>query len=121
MCKDRVIKYGDIYYVNLNSFGSVQKGIRPCVVISNNIGNYHSNIVIVVPLTTKIEKQKNMPTHLLITPSERNGLKHDSVITTEQIITVDKQFLINKIGTVDNEILNDLNNSVMISVSPTLS
>lgn len=76
------MKRGDIYYIDLGDYvGSEQGGIRPCVIISNDIGNVHSNILIVAPISTKL---KQLPTHQIIV------LKRFSVIMYEQIRTVDK-------------------------------
>lgn len=80
-----IIKRGQIYYCDLSSArGSEQGGLRPCIIIQNDIGNKHSPTVIVVPLTTKTTKAK-LPTHIPIT----EGTK-PSVALCEQIRTIDK-------------------------------
>lgn len=76
------MKRGDIYYIDLGDYiGCEQGGIRPCVIVSNDIGNLHSNILTVAPISTKL---KQLPTHQIIT------LKRLSVIMYEQIRTIDK-------------------------------
>lgn len=93
MCK---IRRGEIYLANLsNNLGSVQAGSkRPVLVLSNDIGNAVSPIIIVVPLTTKIEKKRDLPTHVTIRKDDYSALRYDSVIMVEQIITIDKKQLL---------------------------
>lgn len=91
------IKQGDIYYADLsgNKF-SEQGNIRPVLIIQNNIGNKYSPTTIIVPLTTEIKKA-NMPTHAVI---EKNGtgLQHDSMALCEQVRTIDKRRLKDRVG-----------------------
>lgn len=86
--KKSEVSRGDIIYFNLNGEGSVQSGIRPCCVISNNLCNKFSPVVTVVPLTSKICK-KNIPTHVKLN-KKQTKLKTDSVALVEQLITVNK-------------------------------
>lgn len=99
------IKRGDILVVNLpkNDF-SVQSGIRPVLVLQNNIGNKYSPTTIVVPLTSQIKKV-NQPTHKVILKEDAIGLKVDSMVLCEQIITIDKRKIEEKIGQITNDII----------------
>ena len=99
------VKRGDILMVNLpkNDF-SVQSGTRPVLVLQNNIGNKYSPTTIVVPLTSQIKKV-NQPTHKVISKEDATGLKVDSMVLCEQIITIDKRKIEEKIGQITNDII----------------
>ena len=90
------IKCGDVYFANLSGQGSLQTGLRPVVVVSNDIGNYYSGIVTVMPLTSK--HKKDLPTHMKIKPNDINGLRSESIILGEQITTINQNQLGYKIG-----------------------
>lgn len=96
--------------------GSVQGGTRPAVVISNNKGNKFSPVLIVIPLTSRLDK-KNMPTHHTIEPSTINGLTKTSIALAEQIITVGKDTVRNIVGTLDEIDVNFINRKVMTSLA----
>lgn len=99
------IKCGDVYFANLCGQGSLQTGLRPVVIVSNDIGNYYSGIVTVMPLTSK--NKKNLPTHMKITPNDTNGLRNESTILGEQITTINQNQLGYRIGRLtDNELKN---------------
>lgn len=97
------MKMFDIFYANLsqNTIKSEQGGIRPVIVIQNNVGNKYSPTVIVLPITSEIKKE-NMPTHCVIHKSEINGLRVDSMVLAEQIRVIDKSRLKDYIGYLDN-------------------
>lgn len=104
---------GDIYFANLQSTGAHQQnGRRPVVVIQNDIGNMHSPTTIVIPLTSKMKK-RYQPTHVIIEANESTGLRVDSVALFEQIQTISKDWLEDKIGYVD---CSTLNSALKISV-----
>jgi len=85
----RLVFRGNVYIVDLgDNKGSVQNGIRPCVVIGNNMNNVHSNTTQIIPFTTS-EKQ-NLPVHISLNKSKYPFLMQDSVAIVEQITTVDK-------------------------------
>ncbi len=108
------IKRGDIYYADLSPvIGSEQGGIRPVVVVQNDVGNKYSPTVIAAAITSKINKAK-LPTHIEI-DAENFGLPRDSVILTEQIRTIDKKRLREKIGKLDGEYMNKVNDALVIS------
>lgn len=96
--------------------GSVQGGTRPAVVISNNRGNKFSPVLIVVPLTSRMDK-KFMPTHHTIEPSMINGLSKTSIALAEQIITVGKDMVRNVIGSLEEMDVNFINRKVMTSLA----
>ena len=90
------VKRYDIVQADLSgSIGSEQGGIRPVLVIQNDIGNLHSSTTIVMPFSTKIFKNPNQPTHTLIKKSDKTGIKMDSILLGEQMRVIKK-----KIGSV---------------------
>ncbi len=108
------IKRGDIYYADLSPVvGSEQGGIRPVLIVQNNVGNRYSPTVIAAAITSRQEKAK-LPTHIPIV-ADNCGLSKDSVVLLEQIRTIDKQRLKEKMGTVDEGSMNRVNNAISIS------
>ena len=110
-----VIKRGDMFYADLSPvIGSEQGGIRPVLVIQNNVGNKYSPTVIVSAITSQLNKSK-LPTHIEL-ESEEFGLKSDSIILTEQIRTIDKSRLKEKIGHINDErVMNKIDNALGVS------
>ena len=107
------IRRGDIFYADLSPVvGSEQDGIRPIVIIQNDVGNRFSPTIIGIAITSK-EKVK-MPTHLEI-DGTKYGLEKDSVILAEQIRTLDKSRLKEKVGKLDKETLDTLKKAIEIS------
>lgn len=96
--KNQVPQFGDIFYASLTQDGCVQGGTRPVVIVQNNIGNLHSPIVEVLPITTKTQKANYMPTHVIVSANHENGLRSDSVVLAEQVRVINKTQLGNKIG-----------------------
>lgn len=109
------IKRGDMFYADLSPVvGSEQGGIRPVVIIQNDIGNRHSPTVIAAAITSQTGKNK-LPTHIEI-KSQSSGLKSDSIVLTEQIRTIDKSRLKEKIGHINDDIvMNKINNALGVS------
>ena len=105
------MKMFDIYYADLskNTVNSEQGGIRPVIVIQNDIGNKYSPTLIVLPITSEIKKE-NMPTHCILHKSIKNGLKVDSMVLAEQIRVIDKSRILDYIGYLDNT--NEQNNVI---------
>ena len=97
------MKMFDIYYADLskNTVNSEQGGIRPVIIIQNDIGNKYSPTLIVLPITSEIKKE-NMPTHCVLHKSVKNGLKVDSMVLAEQIRVIDKSRILDYIGYLDN-------------------
>lgn len=99
-----IVKRGDIFYADLSPVvGSEQGGVRPVLVIQNNIGNKHSPTVMVAAITSQINKAK-LPTHIEIN-AKQYGLPKDSVILLEQVRTIDKKRLTERIGICKDEII----------------
>lgn len=97
------IRRYDIVQADLGrSVGSEQGGVRPVLVIQNDIGNIYSSCTIVMPLSSKL-KSLNQPTHTLIRKSVDNGLKTDSILLGEQMRVISNQRIIRKIGTITDE------------------
>lgn len=110
-----IIKRGDIFYADLRPvIGSEQGGIRPVLVIQNDIGNKHSPTVIVAAITSRMNKAK-LPTHIEIEAS-RYGIVKDSVILLEQLRTIDKTRLKDKVCHLDAAILHQVDCALMISL-----
>lgn len=109
-----VIKRGDIFYADLSPvIGSEQGGIRPVLIVQNDIGNKYSPTVIAAAITSQINKAK-LPTHIEISEQEY-GLAKDSVILLEQIRTIDKKRLREKIGHLDDDLMEKVNEALGIS------
>lgn len=109
------VKRGFIFYSDLSPvIGSEQGGFRPVLVIQNNVGNKYSPTVIVAAITSHIEKAK-LPTHVELSAKEY-GLEKDSVILLEQIRTIDKQRLQQKITELDEKIMGRINEALKISL-----
>ena len=108
------IKRGDIYYADLSPVvGSEQGGLRPVLVIQNDVGNKYSPTVIVSAITSKMSKAK-LPTHIDVFANQV-GLSKDSVILLEQIRTIDKVRLKEKMGHLDDSIMLEVNSALSIS------
>ena len=109
------VKRGDIFYADLSPVvGSEQGGVRPVVIVQNDVGNRHSPTVIAAAITSRTEKTK-LPTHIDVT-ADRFGLAKDSVILLEQMRTIDKKRLGEKMGHLDDETMNAVNDAITISL-----
>ncbi len=109
-----IIKRGDIYYADLSPVvGSEQGGVRPVLIIQNDVGNKYSPTVIAAAITSQINKAK-MPTHIELAASEY-GLHKDSVVLLEQIRTIDKRRLREKIGHLDAKLMKSVNQALSVS------
>lgn len=108
------IHRGDIYYADLSPVvGSEQGGIRPVLIVQNNVGNRFSPTVIAAAITSRRSKA-NLPTHIPIN-SGSSGLAKDSVVLLEQVRTIDKRRLKEKMGTIDQSAMNAVDNAISIS------
>lgn len=109
------IKRGDMFYADLSPvIGSEQGGIRPVLIIQNDLGNKYSPTVIAAAITSQTNKAK-LPTHIEI-QGKAQGLKNNSVVLAEQIRTIDKSRLKEKIGHIDDEfVMNKINNALGVS------
>lgn len=110
-----VIKRGDIYYADLSPvIGSEQGGIRPVLIIQNDIGNQYSPTTIVLAITGQISKAK-LPTHVELS-CEACGLEKDSLILAEQIRTIDKRRLKERVSTLDEALMQRVDQALEISL-----
>ena len=109
------IKRGEIYYADLSPVvGSEQGGIRPVLIVQNDVGNRHSPTVIAAAITSQKEKAK-LPTHIEI-DAVRYGIEKDSVILLEQLRTIDKRRLKDKVCHLDDAMLDKVNHALEISL-----
>ena len=109
-----MIKRGEIYYADLSPVVvREQGGIRPVLVIQNDVGNKYSPTIIAAAITSQLSKAR-LPTHIELDTT--TGLPRDSVVLTEQLRTLDKQRLKDKIGVLDNRAMTKVNNALMISL-----
>ena len=109
-----IIKRGDIFYADLSPvIGSEQGGVRPILIVQNDVGNKYSPTVIAAAITSQINKAK-LPTHIEI-DSKEYGLTKDSVILLEQIRTIDKRRLREKIVHLDSERMKSVNEAIFVS------
>ncbi|MEI5909375.1 type II toxin-antitoxin system endoribonuclease NdoA [Bacillus spongiae] len=110
-----IVKRGDVYFADLSPVvGSEQGGVRPVLVLQNDIGNRFSPTVIVAAITAQIQKAK-LPTHVEI-DAKRYGFERDSVILLEQVRTIDKQRLTDKITHLDDEMMDKVDDALQISL-----
>jgi mRNA interferase MazF len=108
------VRRGDIYYADLSPvIGSEQGGIRPVLIIQNDIGNRHSPTVICAAITSRMNKAK-LPTHVEI-DSRKYQIVKDSVILLEQIRTIDKQRLKDMVCHLDKELMNKVDEAIKVS------
>lgn len=111
-----IIKRGDIFLANLEPIkGSEQGGIRPILIIQNDISNKHSPVTIITAITSKIF-DKEFPTNVFIS-KEDSGLDKNSTILLNQLRTIDNSRLIKRISSLDNFIMNQVDKSLKISLS----
>lgn len=109
------MKRGDVYYADLRPVvGSEQGGIRPVLIVQNDVGNKHSPTVICAAITSKMNKAK-LPTHIELS-ALRYDMDKDSVILLEQLRTIDKKRLKDKVCHLDEEIMARVNRALMISL-----
>src|SRR5699024_2517105 len=114
-CSDLIVKRGEVYFADLSPVvGSEQGGVRPVLVIQNDIGNRFSPTVIVAAITAQIQNAK-LQTHVEIN-ADKHGLERDSVILLEQIRTLDKQRLTDRITKLDAETMKEINHALEISL-----
>lgn len=110
-----MIKRGEIYKADLNPvLGSEQGGTRPVLVVQNNVGNRYSATVIVAAITSRIDKAR-LPTHIEVDAMDHN-LPKDSVILTEQIRTLDKTRLIERLGQLSPDYMQKVDEALMVSL-----
>ncbi len=112
--KTMSVKRGDIYYADLSPVvGSEQGGLRPVLIIQNDVGNRYSPTVIAAAITSRMGKTR-LPSHIDIY-ADKAGLSKDSVVLLEQIRTLDKQRLKEKMGHLDDTMMTEINNAIAVS------
>ena len=115
---DMTVKRGDIFYADLSPVvGSEQGGTRPVLIVQNDMGNRHSPTVIAAAITSQMNKAK-LPTHIEIDASAY-GIEKDSVILLEQLRTIDKKRLKDKVCHLDQTLLDKVNHALEISLELT--
>ena len=109
------MKRGDIYYADLRPVvGSEQGGVRPILIVQNDVGNRHSPTVICAAITSKMNKAK-LPTHIELNAGRYDMVK-DSVVLLEQLRTIDKKRLKDKVCHLDEDIMRRVNRGLMVSL-----
>ena len=110
----------DIYYANMEpNVGSEQGGERPVVVLQNDAGNKHSPTLIIATLTSRVDKKRHLPTHVLL--DHNPGLKVPSIVQLEQIFTIDKRRLQRFVGNASAEEMDQIETALKISLGMNLS
>lgn len=110
-----MIKRGELYYADLSPVvGSEQGGVRPVLIVQNDVGNKYSPTVIAAAVTSRLDKAK-LPTHIELSAKEY-GLAKDSVVLLEQIRTLDKRRLKDRIGVLPQEVMKRIDAALMISL-----
>ena len=110
-----ILKRGEIYYADLSPVvGSEQGGIRPVLIVQNDVGNRYSPTVIAAAITSQQDKTE-LPTHIKLDASF-SGLAKDSIVLLEQVRTIDKQRLKEKMGSLDNRSMNMVNRALYVSL-----
>ncbi|MBR4628454.1 MAG: type II toxin-antitoxin system PemK/MazF family toxin [Ruminococcus sp.] len=108
------VKRGEIYYADLSPVvGSEQGGVRPVLIVQNDVGNRHSPTVIAAAITSQRDKTR-LPTHIEV-KADKCGLSKDSIVLLEQIRTIDKKRLRDKMGELDLRSMNKVNTALSIS------
>lgn len=109
------VKRGDLFYADLSPVvGSEQGGVRPVIVVQNDMGNKYSPTIIVVPVTSQLKKSK-LPTHVSLS-ANKFGLPKNSVALLEQLRTIDKRRLRDKLGSFDKSVMLKIDAAIAISV-----
>ena len=115
MKENWIYRRGDVYLANLDPYiGSEQGGTRPVVVVQNNVGNRYSPTVIVLAVTSRMNKAR-LPTHIEV-PSPIGGLPRDSVILAEQVRTLDKQRLTERLGALPESVMAQVDRALLMSL-----
>lgn len=112
------IERGDILICDfgIQPDSCIQDGIRPAVVISNNMANCYSPVITVVPLTCQIQKKRYLPTHVFIPKNKQIGLTRNSMALAEQVTSVDLHSIVSNVGCVDGDVMKMISKAVGIQV-----
>ena len=113
---EKKIRRGDLYYAELDPIiGSEQAGTRPVLVVSNDIGNRYSPVIVIVPITSRRIGKKWLPTHVEVNVPEL--LKNDSTVLTEQIRTIDKLRLKEYLGSLPDYLMKEVNQALAVCIA----
>lgn len=113
--QDEAIRRGDVFFADLSpSVGCEQRGVRPVLIVQNNVGNRFSPTTIIVPITAK-DDRNTLPTHVHLS-LESSGLHKHSILLVEQVRTIDKKRLRNKVGHIDSVTLKDIDEALKFSL-----
>ena len=113
-CDNVNVRRGDIYYADLSPVvGSEQGGLRPVLIVQNDVGNRYSPTVIAAAITSKLGKTR-LPTHIDVY-ADKVGLQRDSVVLLEQIRTIDKKRLKEKMGHLDDDLMHRVDEAITVS------
>ena len=108
------IRRNEIYLANLgNTVGSEERGVRPVLIIQNDIGNKHSTTTIIIPITRRIEERFAIPTHIRI--NKFGKMKYEATIMAEQIKVIDKKRLLHRIDILPEKYVEVVNNAIKIA------
>ena len=110
--KTKTYNRGDVFYANLDGIGSEQKGVRPVVIVSNNLNNKNANTVTILPITSKLTKHM-IPTHYTVNV---DFLSKTSIILAEHIRTIDKSRIERYIGSFDESHMNNINKIINVQL-----
>lgn len=109
------VRRGEVYLANLGKgIGSEEQGIRPVVVVQNDLGNKHSPTIIIIPMTKRIEDKNKIPTHVRIIPF--GNMKYDATIMAEQIKVLDKRRIKHYIDTLPEDYMKKINVALKIAI-----
>ena len=112
---NRTYLRGDMYYADLGrGIGSEQEGYRPVLILQNNTGNKYSPTVIVAAISSKVDAKAKLPTHIEV-QGANFGLSRDSVVLLEQIRTIDKKRLKEKMGRLDERVMHQVDEAIAVS------
>ncbi len=112
--QETTVRRGDIYYADLSPVvGSEQGGMRPVLIVQNNVGNRHSPTVIAAAITSQIGKAR-LPTHIELS-ARTYGLSRDSVVLLEQVRTIDKKRLKERMGRLDEQLMQQVDSALAVS------
>lgn len=113
--QDDAIRRGDVFFADLSpSLGCEQRGVRPVLVVQNNVGNRFSPTTIVIPITAK-EDRNPLPTHVRLS-LEKSGLQKHSILLVEQVRTIDKKRLRNKVCRLEESLLREVDEALKLSL-----
>ena len=111
------IKNGQVIMVDFGkNVGSVQSGIRPAVIIQNDVGNKFAPTTIVLPLTKTSNGKKNIPTHYELTKDRYTFLSYNSTVLGEQVLTISKEQILKVLGKIDADDINNIYQKILVSI-----